>query len=57
MYLTFNTAIYITSVLCTLLVYFRAHLLVNLWGGKVLHPKYCKNYAYALAHKMSFACS
>ena len=54
-----NTAIYIT-VLCYVHYWFTsAHtsISVNLWGGKVLHPKYCKNYAYALAHKMSFACS
>ena len=24
--------------------------------GKVIHPKYYKNYAYALAHKMGFMC-
>ena len=29
----------------------------KLVGSKVLHSKYCKNYAFAPAHKMSFACS
>ena len=62
MYLTFNVATGIR--LYTLLYYVHywftsAHtsISVNLWGGKVLHPKYCKNYAYALAHKMGFAYS